>query len=176
MSNTALAALCMLWGRASIRKEILIDARPEDVWAALRDWGAVHRRLVPGFVVDARLQGEDRIVTFVNGVVVREVLVDLDDDARRLVWSVADGPYTHHNASAQVFAEEAGRTRFVWIADLLPHDLAGRISQLMDHGNESHQADDGGSGRGRFRAPSIKRQAAWGALKCKIRRGVISIS
>jgi len=149
MSNTALAALCMLRGMASIRKEILIDARPEDVWAALRDWGAVHRRLVPGFVVDARLQGEDRIVTFVNGVVVREVLVDLDDDARRLVWSVADGPYTHHNASAQVFAEEAGRTRFVWIADLLPHDLAGRISQLMDHGTrvmkQTMEAQAGGA-------------------------------
>jgi len=38
---------------ASIRKEILIDAPPEDVWAAVRDVGAVHRRLAPGFVVDA---------------------------------------------------------------------------------------------------------------------------
>ena len=119
---------------ASIRKELLIDAPPDDVWAALRDWGAVHRRLVPGFVVDAHLDGDDRIVTFANGVVVREVLVDLDDDARRLAWSVADGPYTHHNASAQVFGDEGGGTRFVWIADLLPNDLAGRISELMEHG------------------------------------------
>ena len=119
---------------ASVRSEILIEARPEDVWAALRDWGAVHRRLVPGFVVDARLEGEDRIVTFFNGSVVREVLVDLDDEARRLVWSVADGPYTHHNASAQVFADGDGRTRFVWIADLLPHGLADRIGELMERG------------------------------------------
>ena len=49
---------------ASIRKEIVVDARPDDVWAALRDWGAVHRRLVPGFVTDTRLDGPDRIVTF----------------------------------------------------------------------------------------------------------------
>jgi hypothetical protein len=83
---------------ASIRKEILIDASPEDVWAAVRDWGALHQRLVPGFAVDARLDGDDRIVTFFTGTVVRERLVDLDDEARRLVWSIVDGPYTHHNA------------------------------------------------------------------------------
>ncbi len=119
---------------ACVRKEILIDARPEDAWAALRDWGDVHRRLVPGFVVDARLDGDDRIVTFFNGAVVRELLVDLDDDARRLVWSVAEGPYTHHNASAQVFADGEGRTRFVWIADFLPHDIAAHIDALMERG------------------------------------------
>jgi hypothetical protein len=117
---------------ACVRKEILIDARPEDVWAALRDWGAVHRRLVPGFVVDARLDGDDRIVTFFNGAVVRELLVDLDDEARRLVWSVVEGPYTHHNASAQVLADAERRTRFVWIADFLPHDQAASIDVLMD--------------------------------------------
>lgn len=119
---------------ASVRKEIVIDARPEDVWAALRDWGAVHERLVPGFVVDTRLDGEDRIVTFFNQAVVRELLVDLDDEAWRLAWSVAGGPYTHHNASAQVFPEAGGGTRFVWIADLLPHELAPHIGALMDRG------------------------------------------
>jgi len=119
---------------ASVRKEILIDAHPDDVWEALRDWGAVHRRLVPGFVIDARLDGEDRIVTFFNGSVVRELLVDRDDEARRLVWSAVDGPYTHHNASAQVVADGADQARFVWIADLLPHSLAGRIDELMERG------------------------------------------
>ena len=134
MSKTAATGGRHAAGMASIRKEILIDARPEDVWEALRDWGAAHQRLVPGFVVDARLDGTDRIVTFFNGVVVRELLVDLDDDARRLVWSVTDGPYTHHNASAQVFSGEDGGTRFVWIADLLPNDLARRIDELMEQG------------------------------------------
>jgi hypothetical protein len=119
---------------ACVRKEIVIDAVPDDVWDALRDWAAVHRRLVPGFVVDARLDGEDRIVTFFNGAVARELLVDLDDGARRLVWSVADGPYMHHNASAQAFGDGAGRTRFVWIADFLPHELAPHIDELMERG------------------------------------------
>jgi len=119
---------------ASVRKEIVIDARAEEAWDALRDWGAPHERLVPGFVVATRLDGADRIVTFFNGSVVRELLVDRDDDTRRLAWSVVDGPYSHHNASAQIIAEDPGRIVFVWVADFLPNDLANRIDELMERG------------------------------------------
>jgi hypothetical protein len=119
---------------ASVHKEVVIDARPEDVWDALRDWGALHERLAPGFATDTRLDGPVRIVTFFSGTVLRELLIDLDDDARRLVWSVVDGPYTHHNASAQVFAEGQDRTRFVWVADVLPHEAAERMDQFMERG------------------------------------------
>jgi uncharacterized protein YndB with AHSA1/START domain len=119
---------------ASIRREILIDAPPADVWDALRDWGAIHQRLVPGFVVDARLDGEDRIVTFFNGAELREVLVDRDEEARRLVWSIVEGPYTHHNGAAQVFAEGEDRTRFVWTADLLPDAAAAPTAEMMEKG------------------------------------------
>jgi hypothetical protein len=119
---------------ASIRKEILIDATAETVWDALRDWGEIHRRLVPGFVVDARLDGADRIVTFFDGFEAREVLIDSDDDARRLVWSLVDGPYTHHNGVAQVLAEGDGQARFVWTADLLPDAAAPRTAEMMERG------------------------------------------
>lgn len=119
---------------ASIHKEIMINARPDEVWAALRDWGAPHQRLVPGFVVDTRIDGRDRIVTFFTGAVVRELLVDLDDQRRRLVWSVVDGPYTHHNAAAQVLPDGDGGTRFVWIADVLPDQAAERMGALMERG------------------------------------------
>ena len=119
---------------ASIRKEIPLDARPEDVWSAVRDIGALHERLVPGFVVATRLEDGARIVTFDNGLVARELIVDLDDEARRLVWSARGGRLTHHNASAQVYAVGDGRSRLVWIADLLPDELAGDIGAMMDRG------------------------------------------
>ncbi len=122
---------------ASIRKEISIDAPPDDVWAALRDFGAVHVRLVPGFVTDTRLEeGDVRVVTFFNGVVAREMLVGLDDAARRLAYSVVEGPLgsTHHNASAEVVAEDSDRSRFVWTADVLPDDVAAPMSELMERG------------------------------------------
>ena len=118
---------------ASIHEETFIDARPEDVWAALRDVGALHTRLVPGFVVDTRLEDGARIVTFGNGTVARELIIALDDERRRLVWSVVGGRFLHHNASAQVFTYDGG-TRFVWIADLLPDQVAGDIKKLMEQG------------------------------------------
>ena len=119
---------------ASVRKEIVIDVPPEEAWDALRDWGAVHQRLAPGFVTDARLDGEDRIVTFGDGSMARERFVHLDEEARRLVWSVAEWHFTHHNGAAQVFAADDGRTRFVWTADFLPHGIASRIEDAMDRG------------------------------------------
>ena len=124
---------------ASIRKEIPLDARAEDVWAAVRDIGALHTRLVPGFVTDTKLEPGARIVTFVNGMIVKELIVDLDDKARRLVWSAVGGRLSHHNASAQVFADGDGRSRLVWTADLLPDELAGDIRTMMDHGAAAMQ-------------------------------------
>lgn len=122
---------------ASIIEEVAIDARPEDVWAALRDFGALHERLAPGFVVDCRLEGDDtRVVTFFNGAVAREVLIGIDDTRHRLAYSVVESPmgFAHNSASAQVFAEGADRSRFVWITDLLPNGLGPRTAELMEHG------------------------------------------
>lgn len=119
---------------ASIHKEIIIDADPADVWDALRDFGALHTRLVPGFVTDTRLDGDARIVTFANGSVAREVLVDIDDNRRRLVYAIKSEKLTQHSASAQVFAESGGRSRFVWIADVLPNEVAPYMNSQMDLG------------------------------------------
>src|ERR1700693_2350091 len=87
---------------ASIHKDIPIDAHPDDVWAAVRDFGALHTRLVPGFVRDTRLEGDARIVTFANGTVARELLVDCDEGRRRLVYAVVSEQVRQHTASVQV--------------------------------------------------------------------------
>jgi carbon monoxide dehydrogenase subunit G len=119
---------------ASIHKEILIKARPDDVWAAIRDVGAVHERLTPGVLVAARLDGDARVVTFANGAVVRELIVDIDEKARRFAYAAVGGRTTHHNASMQVFAEGEDHSRLVWITDLLPNEVAAVISELVEQG------------------------------------------
>ena len=119
---------------ASIRKEIFIAVPPPQLWDAMRDVGALHTRLVSGFVTDCRLDGDARIVTFSNGIVARELIVDIGDAARRLVWSVVGGRMTHHNASLQVFADGESRSRVVWIADLLPDALAPAIGAMIEQG------------------------------------------
>ena len=119
---------------ASIHREIQIEVATASVWDAIRDVGAIHTRLAPGFVVDTRLEEGARVVTFGSGMVARELIVDVDDDARRLVWAVVGSRMTHHNASLQVFADGEGRSRVVWIADLLPNEVAGYIAGMIEQG------------------------------------------
>jgi hypothetical protein len=122
---------------ASIHREIELEASPEHVWEAIRDVGAVHTRLARGFVTDTRLDGDSRIVTFANGAVVRERIVDIDDERRRLAYAVAEWRTTHHNASFQVFPAGGHRCRLVWITDLLPNDLAPQVEEMVQLGCES---------------------------------------
>ena len=119
---------------ATVRKDILTRAKVAAAWDAIRDVGALHTRLVPGFVTDTKLEGDVRVVTFGNGSVVREPIVTIDDEARRLVWSAEDGRTTHYNASVQVFEESPGQTRIVWIVDFLPDVMGDLIEAAMSAG------------------------------------------
>ena len=118
---------------ALIRKEFTVQLGPAEVWDAFRDVGAIHTRLATGFVVDTRLEGDSRHVTFASGNTVKELIVDVDDEARRLVYSVVGGRVTHDNATFQVFADGSG-SRIVWQRDLLPRELAPVFSASMDQG------------------------------------------
>ena len=119
---------------ASIHKEIAIHASTEKVWAVVRDIGAVHKRFVPGLVTDVRLEAEARVVTFANGMVVRELIVNIDDERRRLAYAAVGGMFKHHNASMQVIAEGQDRCRLLWITDLLPDEAAEAVSKIIDDG------------------------------------------
>ena len=121
---------------ASIHQEVLIDAHPDAVWDAVRDVGAVHTRVAPGLLTGCRMEDAPlaRVVTFASGLEARELIVDVDDAARRLVWAVVGGRLSHHNASMQVFSEGAARTRVVWIADMLPNELAPVINGMIEQG------------------------------------------
>jgi uncharacterized protein YndB with AHSA1/START domain len=119
---------------ASIIKDFIIDAAPADVWAALEDFGALHTRLVPGFVTACTFDGEARTVTFSNGSVAKETLVTSDAERHRLVYAIASDKLKQHSASAQVFDDGKGGTRFVWITDVLPNEVAPYMSGQMDLG------------------------------------------
>jgi carbon monoxide dehydrogenase subunit G len=131
---------------ASICKEIPINAHPDAVWDAVRDFGAVHRRLNPGFVTDCRLDGNARIVTFHNGNVIAEELVDCDDARRRLVYAILGREgVRHYNGSVQVVSDGDRNSRIVWIIDVLPGDIAPYISGQMDLAAAAMQKTLGGA-------------------------------
>ena len=119
---------------ASLRREFRLASSADKVWDAFRDVFAVHTRLAPGFVVDCRRDGEDRIVTFASGLVARELIVDVDDAKRRLAYSARSERLRHHSASFQVYDTAHGGCTVVWMADLLPHAAAAAVGAMMDDG------------------------------------------
>ena len=119
---------------ATIRSKITTNAPAEDVWSAVRDIGALHTRLVPGFVADTRLEPGARIVTFVNGVILREPIVTIDDEARRLVWTAEGGRARHYNAALEVASLPGGATSVAWTVDFLPDELREYFSRAIEAG------------------------------------------
>ena len=118
---------------ATVRREIRTSAAPHAVWDAIADVGALHTRLVPGFVVDTRLVPGGRMVTFGNGMVIEEPIVTIDATERRLVWGAKGGSLRHYNGAVQVFAEGTG-SRVVWTADFLPHEASAVVGPMIEEG------------------------------------------
>jgi carbon monoxide dehydrogenase subunit G len=118
---------------ASIIRDIAVAALPETVWQAVRDVGNAHQ-LFAGVLKDCQMDIDERTVTFANGMVLRELILDVNDEHRRVAYSAVGGRTTHHNSSLQVFAAEGGHSRVQWITDFLPNELAPVIGGLVDAG------------------------------------------
>ena len=118
---------------ASIIRDITVAAAPETVWQAVRDVGNAHQLFV-GVLTDCRMGNGERTVTFANGMVLRELILDVNDEHRRVAYTAVGGRTTHHNSSLQVFAAEGGRSRIQWITDFLPNELAPVLSGLVEAG------------------------------------------
>jgi heme-degrading monooxygenase HmoA len=124
---------------ASLRREIVVKTSADEAWDAIADIGALHTRLVPGFVVATTLEANARVVTFASGATVREPIVACDAAARRLAWTSEGGRASHYNAAVQAFAEPAGGARIVWIVDFLPDSLAPELGAAMEAGMAAMQ-------------------------------------
>ncbi|MBG0565863.1 SRPBCC family protein [Actinoplanes aureus] len=135
---------------ATVSVETVIGVPAAQVWDAIADVGAVHRRLLPHRVADARVEGAVRILTMPDGAEVRELIVAVDHDARRMAYTVTGGqrlPLTYHHAAFQVF-EEGEASRLVWLTDVLPHPMAAHvrarvergIDEIRDHLERAHRA------------------------------------
>jgi hypothetical protein len=95
--------------------------------------------LFPGVLTASRLEGDSRVVTFANGMDVKERIVDVDERARRVAYAVVEWQTTHHNASMQVLPDGETRSRLVWVTDLLPNELAPQVRGLMEQGAQAVQ-------------------------------------
>ena len=118
----------------SIHQELTIDVDADTAWAALRRVADAHTWFSP-VLAASTLDGDVRTARFGNGMVVHERVLDVDDERRRVAYSVADGPgMTFHHASMQILADGHGRCRFVWITDFLPKEVGVQLTPLIEQG------------------------------------------
>jgi hypothetical protein len=122
---------------ASIIIECPLDCAAEAAWALLADVGAAHKAF-PGVLTDARMEERTRVVTFTNGMVVRELIVNIDPKRRRLAYAVTGAPFLHHAAFMQI-VEEGERCRFVWSSDFLPDEVKPMVEDLMKQGTAAFE-------------------------------------
>jgi len=114
-----------------IRRTFTVHASPDAAWDVFRDIGAVHTRLAPGFVTDTVVLAPDkRRVTFANGAIVTEQIVSLDDDDRRLAYTILERAAEHHHASFEVLPHDEG-AMVVWTTDVLRGPAAETFRATM---------------------------------------------
>ena len=121
---------------ATVRKSVTIAKPAAEVWDAVSDAGQLHTRVVPGMVINTILEdgGEVRIVTFGNGMVLKEYMISNDADAMRIAWSAESDQWTHDNASLQIFGRDDDTCEAVWTADVLPHSAGVLMEQFLTAG------------------------------------------
>ena len=126
---------------ASIHHEITVETSLDRAWAALRAVGDAHKLFAP-VLAEGLLNGDVRMVRFGNGMVVRERILDVNDEARRVAYTVIDGPaMSYHHASMQVVADGAERCRFIWITDFLPPEMRDTLQPLVEAGARALKAN-----------------------------------
>jgi hypothetical protein len=102
-------------------------------WAALRRIDATPALFAP-ILSGGAVEGGVRTVIFADGPTIRERIVTIDEERKRIVYGVLDGLFEHHSASMQILPVDETRCRFVWISDILPDDRAEAIRPLVARG------------------------------------------
>lgn len=122
---------------ASIHYEVELSIDAEQAWRRVRVAGDAPKLFAP-ILTSGEIAGDHRTVRFANGNVVRERILSIDDDRRRLAYTVTDGAgLEFHHASMQIVDAGRGRSRFVWTTDLLPPEARDAVAQLMDAGGRA---------------------------------------
>ena len=122
---------------ATIHHEVTVNVGADAAWAALREVGNAPRLFAP-VLTDGSLDGDLRTVTFANGMVVHERILDVDDKRHRVAYAALDGPgMSYHHASMQVIGGGPTQCTFVWITDFLPADIRDSLMPLIEGGAQA---------------------------------------
>lgn len=114
--------------------ELAINATPDAVWAVVRDFYGIGGWM-PG-IETCEADGDDRLIAMI-GMTIREHLVNLDEDAKALTYSITDGaPVESHEATITVH-EANGGSRVTWDVTATPDDMANLMQGLYQQALEA---------------------------------------
>jgi carbon monoxide dehydrogenase subunit G len=120
-------------GKASVS----IDRTPDEIWPLVADFGGIGEWM-PG-IDSCRVDGEDRILETM-GMTITERLVEKDDTARALTYSIIDGaPVERHEAVITVSPEGEGSI-VTWDVDALPDEMAGLMTTVYQQSLDALKA------------------------------------
>jgi carbon monoxide dehydrogenase subunit G len=107
---------------ANGKSEISIDTDPDEIWKLIRDFGGL-AQYMPG-VDSCTLDGDVRTLQMM-GIEIKEQLRAIDDDTRRLTYSVVESPMNNlvsHEATIAVEPEGTG-SHVSWTVEVEPAEM-----------------------------------------------------
>ena len=114
--------------------ELAINATPDAVWAVVRDFYGIGGWM-PG-IETCEADGDDRLIGMM-GMTIREHLVNRDEDAKALTYSITDGaPIESHEATITVHDADSG-SRVTWDVTATPDDMANLMQGLYQQALEA---------------------------------------
>ncbi len=122
---------------ATIHREFEIHAAPEDAWAAIRDVGRINEFIT--FLGQVTVEGDRRTCALGDQGTLREVILSVDDDRRRVAYTIVESPFNfeHHSASMQIAPNGGSGARFIWTTDVKPDGAVPPLSEAIDKAVES---------------------------------------
>ena len=114
--------------------ELAMNATPDAVWAVVRDFYGIGGWM-PG-IETCEADGDDRLIAMM-GMTIREHLVNRDEDAKALTYSITDGaPIESHEATITVHDADSG-SRVTWDVTATPDDMANLMQVLYQQALEA---------------------------------------
>jgi len=112
------------------KAEVKIAKSPDEVWDLVGNFGGL-AEWMPG-IEACELDGDIRRLQTM-GLEIHEQLVEHDDDARRIAYSIVKSPMPleHHLATISVEADGDG-SLLTWAYEVRPDEMAGAIGPIYD--------------------------------------------
>lgn len=116
---------------ATIYRQFPVKASAARTWELLRDPAGILDFLP--LLESVKVEGDRRVCTTVDGAELEELILGIDDEHRRIAYTIQENPFgiEQHNASMQVVEDDDG-VEILWITDVKPDPLAETLASVID--------------------------------------------